>query len=241
MNELKVNLRNLSTSYGVYVDGSLSYNKPKKNVETISIPGRSGDLVIDYGTFQNVIITYPCYIRGNFDTQFNALMNYLGSLTGYHKIECTNDTTHFRYGVPIIAETPTVKRIGEDGFFDLSFNCKPFRYLTSGETPKTTYSYTVQNPTEFKAFPVINVTGYGTITIQSQDVGAVAQTITIASNTLGPIRIDCDAMLISAGNNNPYPYVTMSGDYPYIDAYYVDISFSNTFSSVALYPKWREL
>ena len=75
MNTLKIAGTTLAN---IYVDGSLSYNKPLKNVELFSVPGRSGDLAVDYGTFQNVLITYPVYIRGSFDTNFATLVNTLG-------------------------------------------------------------------------------------------------------------------------------------------------------------------
>lgn len=153
MNTLKIDG---TTIPDLYIDTSEAFNKPKKNVETVSIPGRNGDLIIDYGTWQNVVITYPCMIKGNFETKFQALLNNLGTLSGYHKIECTNDTTHYRMGAPIVPQAPTVKRVNEDGYFDLSFNCKPQRFLVSGLTPITVSNgTTITNPTGFEAMPYL--------------------------------------------------------------------------------------
>lgn len=167
MNTLKINGNVVPD---LYIDTSEAFNRPKKNIETINVPGRNGDLVIDYGTFQNVMITYPCYIRGNFDAKFQTLMNLLGTMSGYQRIECSNDTTHYRMGIPVIPQTPKVKRINEDGYFDLSFNCKPQRFLTSGETIiNVSNGQTITNPTGFAAMPQLIFDYTGTYTFKFEN------------------------------------------------------------------------
>lgn len=232
MNTLKIAGTTLSN---IYVDGSLSYNKPLKNVELFSVPGRSGDLAVDYGTFQNVLITYPCYIRGSFDTNFATLVNTLGAYVGYQKIECSNDTTHYRLGVPIIPEAPTVKRIGKDGYFDLSFNCKPQRFLTSGDTT-TTYtsaSSTVNNPTKFDSRPIIRVNGTGTCTVNGVQI-----TVT---GSYAYVDIDCEAMECYYGSSSANSLVSFSGnDFPVLSPGNNTIT-KGTVTSVGLTPRWWEL
>lgn len=183
----------------IYVDGVLSYNKPQKNIETISIPGRSGDLAIDYGTWQNVIITYPCYTKAIAD--FETVINTLGRLKGYQKITCTNDATHFRMGVPIIPQAPTVKRIGTAIFFNLAFNCKPQRYLASDVSYNIaagTYLDLV-NPSGFQSEPYLEIGGTGTITFNEilTDIHAIPEQVvaTITNPDDWPILfMDCALM-----------------------------------------------
>lgn len=116
--------------YGVYVDVAQSHDKPKKNVEAVSIPGRNGDLIIDYDTFQNVTITYPCLIRGaDALDRYQDLITFLANMKGYKDIRCSADPAHFREGVFISQQAPTVKRQGNDVYFDLAFNCKPQRFV----------------------------------------------------------------------------------------------------------------
>ena len=234
----------LDTQFGVYIDTSMMFNKPAKDVEVINIPGRDGSLVVDYGTFQNVIITVPCFIRGDFQTKFTALMNYLGSIRGYTTIRFTNDWDHYREGYPIISQMPTVKHINQDGWFDLEFNCKPFRYRHDGEhfvgfTADTIY---LTNPTRFDALPLIQVTDYGNITINGTEVE-------IAQHPSGIIYIDCEKMAIYGGlgiNYKASDYVTLiSGEYPrlgpgsttiHLDSTLVGSQFRNY-----ILPRWREL
>lgn len=232
----------LDTQFGVYIDTSMMFNKPAKDVEVINIPGRDGALVVDYGTFQNVIITVPCFIHGDFQTKFTALMNYLGSIRGYTTIRFTNDWDHYRKAAPIMAQTPTVRRVNEDGWFDLSFNCKPFRYRHDGEiiTRFTTNPLYLTNPTRFEALPFIQVTGYGKITINETEVE-------ITQHPSGIIYIDCERMTIMGGlgaNYEPADYVIMtSGEYPRLTAGTNIIQADSTIVGVTNYIRtnWREL
>lgn len=167
MHTLKING---STVPDIYIDTAESFDKPKKNVETVNVPGRNGDLVIDYGTFQNVLIKYPCYIRGSFESKFQALINLLGTLKGYQRLECSNDATHYRLGIPVLPQAPDVRRINEDGFFDLTFNCKPQRFLLSGETIiNVSNGQTITNPTGFDAAPQLIFDNPGTYSFKFEN------------------------------------------------------------------------
>ncbi len=130
MNILKINGQALE---GIYVDSAISFNKPAKRVSTYSVPGRNGDLVIDEGTFDNVLITYPVFEKNTFPTEFDDIVNELASLEGYQRIECSNDPTHYRLGRFVVPQNPIAKRLNRDGYWQLTFDCKPQRWLLSGE------------------------------------------------------------------------------------------------------------
>lgn len=130
MNILKINGQALE---GIYVDAAISFNKPAKRVSTYSVPGRNGDLVIDEGTFDNVLITYPVFEKDTFPTEFDEIVNKLAALEGYQRIECSNDPQHYRLGRFVVPQNPTAKRLNRDGYWQLSFDCKPQRWLLSGE------------------------------------------------------------------------------------------------------------
>lgn len=132
MNILKINGEAIS---GIYVDAAVSFNKPAKRVQSISVPGRNGNLIIDEGAFDNVLISYPVYEKNSFPMEFDSIVNWLASLEGYQRIECSNDPTHFRLGRFVVPQTPTAKRLNRDGYYQLSFDCKPQRYLNLGEVP----------------------------------------------------------------------------------------------------------
>jgi phage-related protein len=179
----------------IYVDAALSFNKPEKNVETFEIPGRNGDLVVDYGTFRNVVISYPVLLKNTFADDFGTLVSKLAVLKGYQKIECSNDPNYYRLGRFLVPTAPTAKRLNKDGYFSLSFDCKPQRFLKSGLDPWGGFTYealadensvelmtensvvieggttaqsSLTNPAEFEARPLIKATGSGMIVIGTQ-------------------------------------------------------------------------
>lgn len=220
----------------IYVDASLAFNKPAKDVETFSIPGRSGDLVIDSGTFQNVLIVFPCFMFNGFPSKFETLVNYLGSLSGYQRIECNNDSTHFRLGVPVIPETPTVRRINQDGYFNLAFNCKPQRFLISGETVVTkNASGTISNPTAFASQPLLRIYGTGKFTINGVQ-------ITVGSHGQSYVDVDCEMMDCYNGATSLNSYISFSGnDFPVLSPGSNSFTFGTGITQVRITPRWWEL
>lgn len=243
---LSVGSVDITGTYGVYIDTSLSYNKPERRASSISIPGRSGNLILDETTtqnevvFNNVIITYPAYIRGNFQTTWDALINALAKVNGYAKISCSADPTHFRLGRVIIPQTPRVKHIGENGFFDLSFDCKPQRFLNSGDDYVAVTS-SITNPTNFDSNPLIKVTGNGTLYFQNGQV-----TVTVANPSTAPTvitYIDCESMTCYDNYQvSMNKYVTF--DKPYFPALYSGsnhISITAGSPSISIKPRWWEI
>ena len=231
MNTLKINGSALA---GIYVDASLAFNKPAKDVETFRIPGRNGALVIDNGTWDNLVITYPCYAKSV--ATFETIINQLGALSGYQKIECSNDSSHFRLGVPIIPQAPTIKNINTKAWFNLAFNCKPQRFLTSGETVVTkTASGSISNPTNFVSKPLIRITGTGTFTINGT-------AIAVASHGQSYVDVDCEMQDCFCGSTNLNQYVSFTNnEFPTLSPGSNSFTFGTGITQVKITPRWWEL
>lgn len=219
---------------GIYVDASISFNKPAKDLETFRIPGRNGALVIDNGTWDNVIIPYPCYTKNT--ATFESIINQLGALSGYQKIECSNDTDHFRMGVPIIPPTPTIRRRNTEAWFDLAFNCKPQRFLTSGETIVTkNASGSITNPTLYPSKPLLRIYGTGAFTINGT-------TITVGNHGQSYVDVDCEMMDSFYGATSLNQYITLStNDYPTLAPGSNSFTFGTGITQVRITPRWWEL
>lgn len=224
----------------VYIDTSGSFNKPDRVVETISVPGRNGDLYIDGGKYNNVIITYPAYIRENFESKWRGIINMLGNSIrenpGYQRITTSADTTHFRLGRVIMPQTPTVIRANQDAFFDLSFDCKPERFLVAGEDLVTfTSDGTLSNPTLNNAKPLLRIYGSGSVTINGD-------TITIGQTGTQYVDIDCEKMDCYYGTVNMNQFVTFSqNDFPELLPYTNTITLGGSVVRVRITPRWWEL
>lgn len=236
MNILTINGEDL----GIYVDSSLSFNKPEKSVYTYDVPGRNGSLIVDDGTWKNVLIAFPCFIRGasgsNFAAQFRTLINKLAPLKGYQRIECSWDPTHYRLGRVIVPLTPDPTQFNRDGFFELSFDCKPQMFLKTGETAQPfTATGSITNPTPFIAQPLLRVYGSGSVTIGGTMV-------TVSDNSGTYTDIDCEMMDCFRGTANRNAYVTFSGnDFPVLEAGANAITFGAGITQVEVTPRWWEL
>ena len=157
-----------SLDHGIYITGESVYNAPERDVESLEIAGRNGDYLLDKGRWKNIDVTYNAGAFGSdqseFATKIRQFRNLLASRYGYHRLTDTYNPNEYRLGVfknAVEVEASSYKRAGE---FDLVFNCKPQRYLTSGETELTvTSGQTINNPTLFDSSPLLAVKGYGTI------------------------------------------------------------------------------
>lgn len=163
-----------SRSYGVYITGEAVYNAPEREVEMISIPGRNGSFALDKGRFENIEVTYPAGIFANNETDFAAAIsdfrNFLCSKNGYCRLTDEYNPNEYRMAVykSGLEVDPAQLRAGE---FDITFNCKPQRYLTSGETAVTVANNgTMTNPTLFDSSPLLEVKGYGTIELDGKEI-----------------------------------------------------------------------
>lgn len=176
-----------SKGYGVYITGAAVYNAPEREVEMITIPGRNGSFALDHGRFQNIEVTYPAGIFADNELDFaqavSDFRNFLCSKKGYCRL--TDDYNPDEYRMAIyksgLEVTPATLTAGQ---FNITFDCKPQRFLMSGESAVSLASGDrIFNPTLFESSPMLEVTGYGSITING------TEEITIANDQLGEILL----------------------------------------------------
>ena len=157
--------------FGVIATGLGTYNRPRRRVEHIEVPGRNGTLTVSDGTYENVTLWYDCYAFKNFTDKIDAISAWLLSKPGYIRLEDTYHPEYFRlaeFAGPIEATPTTLMRSGR---FRLEFNCRPEKYLKSGEHFINIETSTIFNPTLFQAKPVIRISGHGGKRIVINDVG----------------------------------------------------------------------
>ena len=169
-----------SLDYNIGITGSAVYNAPTRDVEMISIPGRDGEYALDHGRFNNIEITYPSGMGDNDQTNFaqrvSDLRNQLASRVGYKRLEDEYNPDEYRMAIYKSGLEVSPVQYSRAGQFDIIFDCKPQRFLKSGETA-TSYARnsTINNPTLFDAHPLLNfkASGDGTINIGSQSVSFI--------------------------------------------------------------------
>ncbi len=129
-----------SGTYNTHIVGSGVYNAPVRAIEMVNIPNRNGAFALDQGYFENVELVYEASIVANNESEFtqaiSELRNWLCSKKNYCRLE--DDYNPDEYRMAVYKSGLEVDAIDADsGKFDIVFDCKPQRYLKSGETPIT--------------------------------------------------------------------------------------------------------
>lgn len=187
-----------AADYGVYVTDVNVFNSAERAVEYITIPGRNGSFALDHGRFENITVEYECALGQDTDVDFATAIsdfrNALAAAKGYQRLEDDMNPDEYRMAVFSKGlEAPTLNQ--QTATFKVEFNCKPQRYLKSGETAVSISSGgTISNPTLYDASPLLQVWGYG-------DIGINGQQLSINSAPVGDVLID--GAYTSEANNKP--------------------------------------
>jgi len=195
-----------SADYNVGIYGDKLFNAPEREYTKYTVPGHDGDLVIDNNRYKNKNVVYHSYIAKDFPANMDAFRNALMSQTGYQRLEDTIRPYEFRLG---IVKPFDVEMVGvlKGGTFDLTFECKPQRFLKDGEKVlEYTANGTILNRTQCNAKPLIRI--YGS---SSGTVGIGAETITISSISTY-VDIDCEIMDAFKGYTNCNGNVSFTDD-----------------------------
>lgn len=160
-----------SADFGLYIAGDSVYDAPTRDMDMITIPGRNGQLSIDQGRFENITVTYPCFIwadtQEEFRTKVRAIRNWLCAKTSYFKLSDEYNPESYRLGIyksGLEVEPIFYNRAGR---FELSFDCKPQRFLFSGEEVFTLGEW---GETETYSGSIVSFDGTETTAIKSLKV-----------------------------------------------------------------------
>lgn len=167
-----------SKGFGVYITGSGVYNAPEREVEMIDIPGRNGSYILDKGRFHNITVTYPAGMFGDAEGDFaegiRKLRNALASRKGYCKLIDEYHPLEYRmasYKGGLEVEPAAINGEILAGQFNIVFDCMPQRFLIDGDNPvEVSDGGDIFNPTLFDARPLLQVWGYGDISINGETI-----------------------------------------------------------------------
>ena len=182
-----------SADYGIYISGEGVFDAPKRAVEMVNIPGRNGALAIDQGYYENIVVTYPAHNyepeMSDFKGRLSDFRNALASQIGYQRLSDTFHPNEYRMAVFDEGLDINPIKYNTASQFDIKFDCKPQRFLTSGETEETVSSGTdITNPTQYDSRPLLKVSGRGDFTVNGYPVkiigGTFGDTVVAYANSL---------------------------------------------------------
>ncbi|MFS9190481.1 phage tail family protein [Streptococcus parasanguinis] len=223
-----------SITHGLRVTSDYVINSTGNDVETVSVPGRDGDLLISKNRLKSVTIELPCTVlssRKLTDAE-SDISNWL-NVDGYKDLTLSWDPD-FIYRSAFIETFEIASLMRQFGKVKLNFLTYPVKFYKQGRTTQTlSNGATVNGLGNVKANPVITLVGSGdcTLTINGRKtkLRAVQNTITL----------DMQARQVFSGNLPAWDKVVRAPQYqmPYLDAGRNLISWDGDFT-VKMAPYW---
>ena len=233
INTFSFNGKDSWDDFGIYIGGQNTYNAPQRVVTKTSIPGRNGDLIRDEGRFQNVQVPYNIVVMNEFRDKTDDIKAWLLSPTGYCRLEDTYHPDTYRMARVSGGLDFSTSAYNLTGKAQVIFDCKPQRFLTSGETAESfTANGTITNPTEFPSRPLIRIYGSGTC---SATIGS--QTVSVTSVN-GYVDIDCETMSAYKDATNMNANTTLSNGFPELKSGNTGVQLGGSTTKIDITGRW---
>ena len=138
MNELIFNGKNF-TEFNAYYATSNFLDGAAKDVQSVSVVGRSGDLQLSNNRYKNLSLKIRVYVTRDMEASMRAMRNYLESVHGYARVEISDQPNEFRMAAfkEMFAPDSYDSKVG---VVDLTFDSMPQRFLKTGENWTTVSS-----------------------------------------------------------------------------------------------------
>lgn len=237
MQELDFTFGGLEASaHGIKLSSPVSFSAAVPKVQKISIPGKDGYLHINEGAYNARTGIAKCFavdISANVTTVMADVMAFLFATDGYKQLQTSDDLDHYWYARVNNAGEISA-RLSILNPFTIEFECKPFRYTNDAETIiDVETGIELDNPTGFKAYPVLYVNSTGTGAIQNENGS-------IEVLNPGNFIIDCEDWRCTSSTGESLDYLINSDHFLYLP-----IGLSTLFISgdltVRIAPRWRTL
>lgn len=244
-----------SRDFGIIVKNKTVYSQPQKSNTFLSIPGRSGDLITSENKLQNKKIEYELLMfidedAARLHSDKNLLMRYaindvkdwLQTSSDY-KILTDSYIGSEYYIYANMSGGINFKDINAKvASFTVTFNCKPYEYLFSGQE-KLTFTYSgnpiyIINPELANSLPIFKIYGSNQVVFAVASPG-YQKTITLNINSNEYFEFDCETQNCYKGTTNMNRYFI--GDYPMFKKGINTLNVhSGTISQIDVIPRWRK-
>jgi phage-related protein len=222
-------------SVGIQLQAPIEFSEAVPVVEAQTIPGRNGDLIWETGSYENRGASASCFcLQKDVEKAISSAGRFLMGKKGYRRLETSDDPDH--YWMARVENSPQIAmRLRTLAPFDIGFDCKPQRFVKSGEdTIFFSKNGSILNQYGQVALPLIKIygQGQGSLTVGNTDV--------IIYYLDGVLYLDSDTQNAynNVGNQNMYIDAPV---FPTLPDGEVRIAFSGDVESVEIIPRWWEL
>ncbi len=229
-----------SRDYGIYLSSAIKISGAQPNVEKISIPGRSGDLLRYDGSFSNVSFTAECFVHGSkVADAIAAIAQWTMGTQGYRKLEFPWEDG---YRMAYVTSGPDMECLSKGvRAFTLDFSCAPQVWTYAGQQAiQIANGDTLQN-SWMEAKPLITIYGPGGNSTATGEltIGDTGITVTVRDF----ITLDCETQDAYRGLANANSRISAS-QFPVLSHGANPISWtmsSGDFTKVEIVPRWWHL
>lgn len=227
-------------SKGIVLQKSIEFDEAVRNGTTAVIAGRDGEVHMTDGTFKSRKGNALCYCA-DLNSVSEKMADVMAFLFGdeygaakYRKLS-TDDVYYWQaYVQSAGALSERMRRLN---VFNISFICKPYRYLFSGDEeiiPEN--GGIITNPTGFSSAPEIYVTisGAGTVTVNGTTYGIAAYDTAIDA------IIDCESLDLR-GLDGTNLNGLFGRNFPRFGIGENTVSWADNVAVTAIIPHWRTL
>lgn len=225
-----------SDTMGIRVNVYPEIARAEQRVESVKIPGRSGELYLDgnRGVYESYMRPCVCTLLPGADA--GAVVSWL---TGAGDLVMGNEP-QYAYAARVINSVPfeRILRGRAHRRFEIPFWCQPYKKMAAQEDDieLTATGSIITNPGHVDSRPLVRVAGTGDITIM---IGTA--TITGIKGLAEPILIDGDAGLAVNDSETMNMSYLVSGDWPRIPVGNQPVSWLGNVTKIIITPRWRYL
>jgi phage-related protein len=223
-----------SDAFGIKLQREMIISEPVPVVTAQSVPGRNGDIIYETGTYKNRTAIAECFcLQNDVVNNVEKVNKFLFSKNGYRRLELSSDPEHFLLA-RVKNGAAINQRLGKLNAFKIEFDCKPQRFLKSGETSVRfkTSGKSIFNYTGYVAKPMIRVKGSGSGMVS---IGGIVVTI---NEIVDEMILDCETMNAYSNSLENLNKNINAPEFPVLNVGENIISFDGGVTAVAITPRW---
>lgn len=233
-----------SRDFGILIRYKKTYNKPARDISFVSVSGRSGDIIIDNGKYNNGDFAYGITLfapesnsgdNENTDLAYATydLRNWMSADNTYYKLFDSYDPHYYvkaclTKGIDFDTVNSHIAKT------ELEFTCKPYRYRFDGDNTEILgKTGSLYNTEIHSSLPYIKIYGSGDLALHIN--GQQSKFYDVSSY----IEIDSDMMNVFKGLTNLND--KFSGVFPELQPGINQISVSGDATKIEIIPRWRTI
>lgn len=222
-------------SVGIQLQATIKFSEAVPVSEAQTIHGRNGDLILETGSYENRSGSASCYcLQKDVEKAISSAGRFLMGKKGYRRLETSDDPAH--YWMARVENSPQIDmRVRMLSPFEIGFDCKPQRFLKSGENAVVfTSRGSLFNQYGQIALPFIALYGQGAGRLTIGDCVVDVKALD------GALYLDSDTQNAYNGSGNQNMNIN-APIFPTFPDGEIQIAFSGGIERVEIIPRWWEL